>query len=100
MGQKVEVNVEPILAAIREKVTHINGDRLALGEMRVLRGINKKEGHVLIMIETNVKMRLDIDIDCAEMLRNKNYLDTLIPDIYAFFDSAMEARQECLRMAY
>jgi hypothetical protein len=97
---KTEINVEPIIASIREKVTHINGDRLALGDVKVLKGQNRKEGHFLIMIETSNKMRLDIDIDCNELLRNPKYLDSLIPDIYAFFDSAMEARQECLRMAY
>ena len=97
---KIEVNVEPIISAIKEKVTHINGDRLSLGDFKVLKGINKKEGHFLITIDTNVKMRLDIDIDCAQVLNDPHYLDTLIPDIYSFFDSAMEARQECHRMAY
>lgn len=97
---KTEVNVQPIIDAIKEKVTHIQGTRLSLGDVKVYRGQNKKEGHVLVTIMTNVKMRLDIDIDVVEMLRNPNYLDTLIPDIYAFFDSAMEARQECLRSAY
>ena len=97
---RYEVDVAPIVEAIKEKVTHIQGTRLALGDVKVLKGINKKEGHFMVMINTNVNMRLDIDIDCNEMVRNPNYLDTLIPDIYAFFDSAMEARQECQRMAY
>lgn len=94
------VDVEPIVAAIKEKVTHIQGTRLALGDVKVLKGINKKKGHFMVQIKTNVKMRLDIDIDCAEVIRNPKYLDSLIPDIYAFFDSAMEARQECQRMVY
>ena len=98
---KVEVSIQPIIDSIKEKVTHVQGTDLHFVEdFKVYKGKNKKEGSVMIHMKTNLNIGLDVEIDCNEMLRNRNYLDELIPNIYKALEAALEARQECQNMGY
>ena len=97
----MEFSVEPVIKAIREHVTDVQGIGLHFVEdFKVREGKNGKKGHVLVQMRTNMNIGLDIDIDFNEAFRNPQYLDTLIPDIHKALDAALEARQECQRMVY
>lgn len=81
MGKKTEIDVQPLIEMIKGKVSNI-------GMVRALKGIGKNEGYFLIVITLDIDRDLKIKINVAEMLTNRDYLKTLIADIYALRDES------------
>lgn len=87
----IDINVQPIIEMIRSKVANI-------GTVRALKGIGKNAGHFLIVITMDVNRDLKIKINVEEMLTNKDYLKTLIKDIYALKEESDKRRFEQCRI--
>jgi hypothetical protein len=88
---QVEINVQPIIDAIKSKCKGIL-------KIVPLKGKNKKEGHFLLMLFTDDKFRIDIDIDVAEMMQNEHYMDNLFENIAGAMEYSRKARYEACRM--
>ena len=62
---KVEINVQPVIDLIKSEIK-------GLDYVRTFKGRGKKEGHFLIRAAISTDKDLDIDIDVAQMVSNKN----------------------------
>jgi len=90
---KTEINVQPIIDGIK---SNCNG----ILKVVALKGKNKKVGHFLLMLFTDDKFRINIDIDVAEMLQNKHYMDNLFKNIAEAMEYSRKARYEACRMGF
>ena len=90
---KVEINVQPVIDLIKSEIK-------GLDYVRTFKGRGKKEGHFLIRAAISTDKDLDIDIDVAQMVSNKNYFDSIITDIQNLRDQEIKGEHEKCRMDY
>ena len=90
---KVEINVQPVIDLIKSEIK-------GLDYVRTFKGRGKKEGHFLIRAAISTDKDLDIDIDVAQMVKNKNYFDSIITDIQNLRDQEIKGEHEKCRMDY
>jgi hypothetical protein len=90
---KTEINVQPIIDGIKSNCKGIL-------KVVTLKGKNKKEGHFMLMLFTDDKFRINIDVDVAEMMRNKHYMDKLFENIAGAMEYSRKARYEACRMGF
>lgn len=95
--KRVEVNVQPILDPILYKLREMN-----LGEVKMWKGKNKKEGHVLVTIMSyEENRRIDIDINVEEALKDpQKYFNNFFNNVVDALQAGRQFRQEDTRIGY
>lgn len=90
----VELNVQPILDPILAKLRD-------WGEVKVWKGQNRKEGHVLVTVmRYHDNFRLDIDINITEALKNDKYFENFFENVVDALEAGQQFRQEDTRIGY
>lgn len=91
MGKEL-INVQPIIDGILSK---LHGKFV---KTKVLRGNNRNEGHVLILLYTHDKFCINVDIDIEKLLENEHYMDDFFENIFNSLEFSQKARYEACRL--